>query len=198
MLFNELIYSLIYSFIFFFQIFLALVAVACCSLCQAASIKKKSSATADNSQLKDLSDLYEIDVETQPEDGTIKGLRIRRSGETNEYKNLENDDDNYNIPEIDIQRVGDGSIKINGIRIKRNDLNDLSDVDLDGEASDGGEGSSDRTRRSGGDLLGFLGHKLQQKLSLLASSSSGHNAESDLHYGTPVTVSAKSIVKTDF
>lgn len=130
--------------------------------------------------------MYEIDVETQPEDGTIKGLRIRRSGEANEYKNLEDDDENYNIPEIDIQRVGDGSIKINGIRIKRNDLNDLSDVDLDGEATDG-EGASDRTRRSGGDLLGFIGHKLQQKLSLLASSSSGHNAESDLHYGAPVT-----------
>lgn len=118
-------------------------------------------------------------------------MRIRRSDESrNSLKNVEDDDENFNYPDIDIQKINDGSIKINGIRIRRNDLKDLSDVDLEDEATEDSEGAgSDRTRRSGGDLLGFIGHKIQQKLSLLASASSGHNAESDLHYGTPVTVS---------
>lgn len=132
--------------------------------CRAATIPQPES------ELKP-TDLFEIDVDPA-EDGTIRGLRIRRSG------------DDSPTGYLDIEKENDGSFSVNGIRIKRGEL---SDVDLDEEATDD-EAAADRTRRSG-DLLGFLGSKLHQKLSLFASSSSGHNAESDLHYGAPVTVS---------
>ncbi|KAK6645256.1 hypothetical protein RUM43_001532 [Polyplax serrata] len=141
-------------------IFAAIVGI----VCHAASIQKSNS--------------FEIDVDTIPSDGAIQGLRIRRSGDLSQ-----------NIPEIDIEKIGDDIISVNGIRLKRSEnLKDLSDIDLDEEASEDSEGSNDRSRRSGGgDLLGFIGQKLGQKISSFASASSGHNSESDLHYGTPVT-----------
>lgn len=96
---------------------------------------------------------------------------------------------NQNIPEIDIQKINDDIIAVNGIRLKRSDLKDLSDVEIDDEANSDGD-ANDRTRRSGGgEILGIIGQKIGQKISSIASASSGHNAESDLHYGAPVTVS---------
>lgn len=168
--------------------FVVFVAV-CCHLCQSASVQKRTQEAKKD--LSDLSDLFDIDVETQPEDGSIKGLRIRRSGGGGGGgdKNVNDEEENIEEPYIDIQKIKDGSITVNGIHLRRSDLSDLADVEFDEEGDDSETASSDRTRRSGGDLISFLGAKLQQKLSLLASSSSGHNAESDLHYGTPVTVS---------
>ena len=126
------------------------------------------------------SDLIEIEVDAAPESGAIQGLRLKRSGDLGE-----------NLPEIDIEKIDNDVISVNGVRLKRSELKDLSDVDLDEEATED-DASGERTRRSGGgDLLGFLGQKLGQKISAFASASSGHNSEAEVHYGAPVTVKKK-------
>lgn len=123
-------------------------------------------------------ELLEIDVEGTPEQGDVQGLRIRRSGDLSQ-----------NIPEIDIQKINDDLISVNGVRLKRSDLKDISDVELEDEASEESS-AADRTRRSGGgEILGIIGHKIGSKISAIASASSGHNSEADVHYGAPVTVS---------
>jgi len=142
----------------------------------------------DDEVLKALSKLYDIDIETQPNDGTVKGIRIRRhhgSEGVGPWKTAD-----LNLPEIDIQKINDQMLSVNSVRMKRNNLADLSDVELEkdiqAEASEVKEDEADdRSRRSGSGLesiLGFLGAKITQKLSALAGASSGGSSGSDDHH----------------
>lgn len=170
-----------------------------CALCLttvlAAPTQDQSSATQEDA-LRALTNLYEIDIQTQPEDGSVKGIRIKRNRGTQGVSPAEEDED-YILPDLDIQKINDQTLSVNGIRLRRSDLSSLSDVelekDIEAEASEIHEGETDdRTRRSGAEtLLGFLTSKITEKLTALAGASSGHNSEPEHSYGPPVAVSTQ-------
>lgn len=143
--------------------------------------------TTPEEALKTLTNLFDIEFETK--DGSVQGIRIRRNGEA--AQNVD-----FSLPEIDIKKISDQDLSINGIRLKRSELSDLSDVEIEKDIqAEASEGEAERTRRSGSgadSLLGFLFSKITQKISSLSGASSGgssgHSADPEPSYGPPVTV----------
>lgn len=169
------------------------VAVYFCSLCLTCVLSAPTADVTPEEALKTLTSLYDIEFETKPEDGTVQGIRIRRNGITDGKSAGENVD--FSLPEIEIKKINDQTLSINGIRLKRSELSDLSDVaiekDVQAEGSELDE--NERTRRSGSgadSLLGFLFSKITSKISSLSGASSGHSADPAPSYGPPVTVNS--------